>query len=377
MLHEFLTANRDELVARCRAKVAQRPVPLATAIELEFGIPLFLDQLIKTLRIEQDAPRDSASKLPAEIGYAAGKHGNELLLKGFTVDQVVHDYGDLCQSVTELAGEKAAPVTVDEFRTFNRCLDDAIADAVTEFGRQRDQNVSAAGTKEMNERLGRLAHDLRNLLGSAILAFDAIKSGSVAVAGATGAVLDRSLLGLRDVIDRTLLEVRLTAGLPAQRQWIMIRDFVEEHQVAANLDAKARGLTFAVSPIDRTLAVDADRQMLGSALSNLLQNAFKFTRRHGHVALTVRAAPDRILIDVEDQCGGIPPGRLDALFKPFEQASHDRSGLGLGLSISRRAVEANGGRLSVRDVPGTGCVFTIDLPRPSAGSPRHEGRVDP
>jgi signal transduction histidine kinase len=115
--------------------------------------------------------------------------------------------------------------------------------------------------------------------------------------------------------------------------------------------------------------VDADRQMLGSALSNLLQNAFKFTRRSGRVALTVRAPPDRILIEVEDQCGGLPPGKLDALFKPFEQASHDRSGLGLGLSISRRAVEANGGRLSVRDVPGTGCVFTIDLPRSSAGSP--------
>src|ERR1700733_590735 len=169
MLHEFLAANRDELVARCRAKVAQRPVPLATAIELEFAIPLFLDQLVKTLRIEQDAPRDSASNLPTEIGDAAGKHGNELLLKGFTVDQVVHDYGDLCQSVTELAGEKAAPVTVDEFRTFNRCLDNAIADAVTEFGRQRDQKVSAAGTKEMNERLGPPAHDPRKLLGPARL----------------------------------------------------------------------------------------------------------------------------------------------------------------------------------------------------------------
>jgi signal transduction histidine kinase len=366
MLHEFLTANRDELVARCRARVAQRPAPKPTATELEFGISLFLDQLIKTLRVEKDAPRDGASKLPTEIGSAAEKHGNELLRRGFTVDQVVHDYGDLCQSVTELAAEKNALVSVDEFRTFNRCLDNAIADAVTEFGRQRDQNASAAGTQAMNERLGHLAHDLRNLLSSAILAFQAIKSGSVAVTGATGAVLDRSLLGLRDAIDRTLLEVRLTAGLQPQRQRITIGDFVEEYQVAAELDARSRGIAFTVSPIDRALAVEADRPMLGSALSNLLQNAFKFTRRNGHVALTARAALDRVLIEVEDECGGLPRGRVEALFKPFEQAGNDRSGLGLGLTISRRAVEANGGRLSVRDVPGRGCIFTIDLPRPAA-----------
>src|ERR1700733_4327367 len=213
MLHEFLAANRDELVARCRAKVAQRPVPLATAIELEFGIPLFLDQLVKTLRIEQDAPRGSASNLPTEIGTNAGKHGNELLLKGFTVDQVVHDYGDLCQSLTELAHEKQAPITVDEFHTFNRCLDNAIADAVTEFGRHRDRIISDETTRTMNERLGFLAHELRNLLNTATLALDAVKRGSVGITGATGAVLDRSLHGLRDLVDRSLADVRLTAGL--------------------------------------------------------------------------------------------------------------------------------------------------------------------
>src|SRR5688500_9068963 len=101
MLHEFLTANRDELIGRCRAKVAKRPAPTPTAIELEHGIPLFLDQLIVTLRHELGAPRDGSSQAPAEMGATAGRHGNEFFRKGFTVDQVVHDYGDLCQSVTE------------------------------------------------------------------------------------------------------------------------------------------------------------------------------------------------------------------------------------------------------------------------------------
>jgi signal transduction histidine kinase len=54
------------------------------------------------------------------------------------------------------------------------------------------------------------------------------------------------------------------------------------------------------------------------------------------------------------------------MFRPFEQGHADRSGLGLGLSISRRAVEAMGGTIGVRDIPGEGCIFTIDLARPDA-----------
>ena len=77
----------------------------------------------------------------------------------------------------------------------------------------------------------------------------------------------------------------------------------------------------------------------------------------------VMAAGDRILIDVCDHCGGLPPGLAAQLFLPFVQAGADKSGLGLGLSICRRSVDANDGILSVRDVPGSGCIFTIDLPR--------------
>lgn len=363
MLHEFLTENRDELVRRCRAKVAKRPAPAPTATELEHGIPLFLEQLIGALRKELRAPREGSSKLPKSIGVTAEKHGNEFFHKGFTVDQVVHDYGDLCQSVTELAAEKHAPITVDEFRTFNRCLDNAIADAVTAFGHERDKLISAAGADKMNQRLGSLAHELRNLLNVAILAFDAIKTGTVAVTGATGSVLDRSLLSLRDVIDRSLAEVRLGAGLEAHRESINVREFIQELQVGAALDANAREITFKVAPIDKDLTVDADRQMLGSAISNLLQNAFKFSRHNGAVLLSARAVDDTVLIEVEDECGGLPAGKAEELFRPFEQKSSNRSGLGLGLSISRRAVQANDGTLEVGNLPGKGCIFTIELPR--------------
>lgn len=79
----------------------------------------------------------------------------------------------------------------------------------------------------------------------------------------------------------------------------------------------------------------------------------------------MHATADRILIEVEDRCGGLPEGEAQRMFRPFTQGGNDRSGLGLGLSICRRSVEANNGILSVRDMPGSGCVFTIDLPRQS------------
>jgi signal transduction histidine kinase len=81
------------------------------------------------------------------------------------------------------------------------------------------------------------------------------------------------------------------------------------------------------------------------------------------VRLTTRVVDERVLIDVEDECGGLPPGKAEDLFRPFEQRGADRSGLGLGLAICLRRVEANGGRLRVRDVPGRGCVVTVELPK--------------
>jgi signal transduction histidine kinase len=376
MLHEFLESNRSELIARCRAKVSQRPAPRPTVDEMEHGIPLFLGQLIETLRIETvpDASQSGNATgrtglhnrrrhVPAELAASAAKHGQELLRHGFTVDQVVHDYGDLCQAITELAIEKSSPVTPEEFHTLNRCLDDAIADAVTEFGWQRDQLIADINSRATGERLGFLAHELRNFLNTAILSFAAIKRGQVGLEGSTAAVLDRSLIGLRDLIDRALADVRLTGEAQPQADYIAVDRFIADVMVAASLEATAKGCTFTIFPIEPELAVQADRSALYSAVSNLLQNAFKFTRPNTHVSLKAFGAGDRVLIEVKDQCGGLPEGKAEAMFVAFEQLHADRSGLGLGLSIARRAVEGSGGKLSARDIPGEGCVFTIDLPR--------------
>ncbi|MBA3352318.1 MAG: HAMP domain-containing histidine kinase [Blastocatellia bacterium] len=377
MMHEFLTANRIELINRCRAKVAKRSAPQATEEELEHGIPHFLDQLIKTLRVEQTpnpllsrkvsgpADGEKAATESSEIGKTASQHGRALLQQGFTVEQVVHDYGDLCQAITDLAFELSAPIEIEEFRTLNRCLDNGIAVAVTEFNKQHDFVVADKQAKALNERLGFFAHELRNLLNSATLALISIKDGNLGLGGATGAVLDRSLVGLRNLIDRSLTDVRITAGMPPLQlhRLFSLADFIEEVKLSASLEAQIKDCVFIVSVVDPQLAVVADRDLLFSAVGNLLQNAFKFTRHHTEVTLKACAAADRILIEVADNCGGLPPGNAEKMFLPFTQADGDKTGLGLGLSISRRSVEANEGSLSVRNIPGTGCVFTIDLPR--------------
>ena len=372
MLHEFLTGNRANLIDRCRFKVSQRSAPRVTPAELTHGIPLFLDQLIKTLEVEQTAnpmlsrkvsgPAGGGNQVPSEMGAAAALHGRELLQQGFTVDQVVHDYGDLCQAITDLAFELKAPIETDEFRTLNRCLDNGIADAVTEYSYQRYSVLANDGVQALNERLGFLAHELRNLLHTATLAFTAIKLGNVGVHGATGAVMERSLIGLRTLVDRSLADVRVAAGMPPRHELVSVAEFVDQMGVSASLEASARGCRFTVSHVEEGLAVDVDRDMLLAALGNLLQNAFKFTKSGTEVSLAVHAVADRILFDVEDHCGGLPPGSAERMLLPFTQLGADKSGLGLGLAICKRSVEANNGILRVRDLP-SGCVFTIDLPR--------------
>ena len=150
----------------------------------------------------------------------------------------------------------------------------------------------------------------------------------------------------------------------------MLAEFIEEEEVAASVDAAARGLRLiVVRPEDGLLAVEADEMSLSLALANIVQNAFKFTRPSGNVFVRVRAAEGRIVIEVEDECGGLPPGKSEEMFAPFSRRGADRHRMRLGLFIARKAVEASGGKLTVRDFPGRGCAFSIDLPAAAPLSP--------
>jgi hypothetical protein len=220
MLYEFLTTHRADLIRHCRERVAKRYAPAQVPPVVDHGVPLFLEQLGHTLISEHatTARKESEpepSPVATDIGRAATKHGTELLRLGYTVDQVVHHYGDVCQSVTDLAVKRKADITTDEFRTLNRCLDEAIADAVTAFNDERENAILDQATS-LHTRLGALAEEQRRLVNIALQTVAAIQTGNVGAKGATGAALMSTLHELRQIIDRTLPEIRLISGMTAR-----------------------------------------------------------------------------------------------------------------------------------------------------------------
>jgi signal transduction histidine kinase len=354
MLSDFLATNRDEILARARERVVGRSAEGSDPAALSRSLAAFLDQLGDVLgQVADGAPRDHDA-----IKRGARRHGNELYRQGLTIAQVVHDYGDLCQVITSLAVELVAPIATDDFRTLNSCLDDAIAGAVTAYGRKRESAVSDAAT----ERLGVLAHEMRNELNAALLSFASIKRGLVAPGGSTGTLHEVSLQRMSNLLDRSFAEVRLDAG-EQLLQRVAVWEIIEEIEIGASLSADALGLKLAVLPVDHALVVEADRQILAAALSNLVQNALKFTKPDSTVIVRTVATDTRVLLEVEDECGGLPPESREALLRPFVQRGNDRTGLGLGLAICLKAVTALSGELRIRDLPGKGCIFTIDLPK--------------
>jgi hypothetical protein len=364
MLHEFLTARRGELIERCNVKVAKRSAPKDIGSERAYGIPVFIDQLIETLQAQPERSKeisgaaDSAHRSAvSEIGVSAARHGGELSRQGYTAEQVIRDYGDLCQAITDCAFEHGAPIEVGEFRTLNRCLDNAIADSVTEWAYQ--SNLAHADKKI--ERVDYFIYEFRKLIHTGTLAVVAIKAGNVGISGATGAVLDRSLVDLRNLLDRSIDDLRGHSEAAPIHKLIGLADFIAESKISASLDAQSRHCELVVTDVDAKLAIDADQAMMFSALGSLLDNAFKFSRHHGKIRLSAYAAADRIHIEVEDSCGGLAAGVAQAMFAPVARgAAETQDG---GLSHCRRGVEANNGLLSVQDVPASGCIFTIDLPR--------------
>jgi signal transduction histidine kinase len=354
VLRDFVAKNHREILERSRARVRKRNAPAATEAELLQALPSFLKQLEEALR-RASAHEDIDH---TEIASSATEHGGQRFQQGLTVGQVVHDYGDLCQVITGLAVEQTAPVSVDEFRTLNLCLDDAIAGAVIAFSALRERAIASEST----ERLGVLAHEMRNLLNAAILSFASIKRGVVAPGGSTSAIHDRCLLRLHTLVNQSMADVRLEAGMQ-NLEPLPVWELLEEAEIGGAMVAQTRGIAFVVAPIDRTVLVRADRQILAAAVANLLQNAFKFSPTGTTVSLRAQIADARVLIEIEDECGGLPSGAPETLLRPFVQQGADRTGLGLGLSICVKAVNAISGELRIRDRSGKGCVFIIDLPR--------------
>jgi signal transduction histidine kinase len=390
MLYQFLQENQKEILSLTENKSNALAGIRQTSDQLKKGLPIFLNQLMSALMIRKPVFSDAKEKETVgmekaagendeqamakaagrpdevEVAKTAGLHGRELLRLGYTLSHVVHAYGSMCQSITELASKKHLVVTADEFHDLNRCLDIAIAGAVTEYQSNRNSEVTDLEV----EHVGFLAHELRNALTSANVAIQLIKKGTVGFSGNTGKVFDSSMKRIQTLVDRSLTEVRFRVDPKVLAEPVHLLQLIDQITVIADVDAKSRDQKLDIQ-IDPTLIIETDQQLLYTSLSNLIQNALKYTHDGGRIQVRGKVVGGTIEIEVEDECGGLNV-KAEDLFKPFEQHNQDRTGLGLGLSIAQRAMMLNHGKIIVINIPGKGCIFRISLPNKATKDSKFE-----
>jgi signal transduction histidine kinase len=354
MLSHFLLEHRHEVLERSLAKIRSVPATAGrSAGELIDDLSLFVDELILALRKARDEPRPAGLKTTGEIAPA---HARQRWRIGFDVEQVVHDYGFLCDAITEAAQDARVSIDINEYRVLNQSLDTAIAEAVNQYMKSRDR----AGERQVSERIGYIVHELRNALATSLLSLQAIRSAKLSASGRTADALERSLRRQQELIDYLLSDIRVrTRELKKER--LRAAQLFDEIEAATSLHARKKNVRISFA-IDPQIGFDADRLLITSALMNLTLNAIKYTRAGGQIWLRGQRVDHALRFEVEDECGGLPEGNAEELFQPFVQRNANQSGLGLGLALARQSVETHGGSIAVRNLPGKGCVFVVRMP---------------
>jgi len=194
------------------------------------------------------------------------------------------------------------------------------------------------------------------------------KNGEIPAEGHAVGALERGLQQTSELIDQTLKLARLTSGIDLRREWITLKTLLEDARCLALPEAETKGVELRLS-IETDERVNLDQRLVRSALGNLVQNAVKYTPSGGVVQVRAQIANGRTVLEVEDSCGGLPPGKVEEAFAPFVRLDHQQSGFGLGLAIAKQAVDAHGGSIRVQNLPGKGCVFVLELPVVVEASP--------
>lgn len=353
MLYQFLENNRKEILALTEEKTLKLAGSLPSSYKLKQGLPIFFEHLIIYLR----EPIIMTSE--KKILEGASEHGKELQSLNYTLSHVVHAYGAMCQAITELAQRRNANILTREFNELNMCLDYAISAAVSSFQYDR---VKASEEREV-QHLGHLVHELRNTLSSATIAHEMIKQGYVGTGGSTARVLEENLSRMRNMIDRSLSEVRMRADPIVHISKFDLLSLVDQILITAQSEARIKKqiLKNEISnEID--IELETDRHLLLSAIANLIQNALKFSKAEGLISVRAAQSGNNAVIEIEDECGGIPTEVANNLFKPFTSGGFENEGLGLGLTIVQRAVFLLQGKVSFRNNSGNGCAFLIEIP---------------
>ena len=353
---DVIELRRDEIVRRFVA--ADRLDGAATSLSDEVvadSLRDFLAELVAALRAERAPMGRSASAI---------EHGAQRFNLGYDVGSVVREYAIVRDLLFDLAEESGVSVMTSEMRFMSKFLIHAIADSATMYAAVRDEQMR----EQTRKHVAFLAHELRNPLGSARLGIHLLRERGDLPPSRVAESIERALNRVSDELDDALVSIRLHDVGVAQYETFEIGDLLRELVDDTTAEAEAKGELIV---IEGAATMRGDRRALGSALSNLLRNAVKFTRQGGAIHLRTKASKGAVLIEVEDSCGGLPEGSVQKLFDPYVQVGADRSGFGLGLAIAEQAAQAHGGALRVHDLPGRGCVFVLDVPAmPPEPSPR-------
>jgi signal transduction histidine kinase len=353
-LHDVLASRAGEIVARWRTRILGDVVhPSVPPLELIDHIPEFLAQLAVDMATGAAIePRRAAND------STAADHGAQRLRLGFSLDAVVREYGALREVIVEVARDHEGHVEPGDLDMLFAAVIDGIAHAVVEYTNQRDAELR----RQANEHFAFIAHELRNPLSSATLAFDTLRArGELPEGSRAVLVIDRGLRRTSDLVDQVLRTARVASGLTLRRQPTTLRALFADAEMSATLDADGKDIEIRTE-IDGEDEVSIDTRLVQSAIGNLLQNAVKHTHAGEFVVLRGRIDDGRAVVEVEDRCGGLPPGKVEQAFSPFVRLGSDGDGFGLGLAIAKQAVDAHGGNIRVQNLPGTGCIFVLELP---------------
>lgn len=210
-----------------------------------------------------------------------------------------------------------------------------------------------------------LAHELRQPLGAIAMAAGLLRAKSENRRDRAWDVVERQLQLAIRLLDDLLDLSRIERGKVAFcRERLDLRDIVQSAvDVAAHLVSERRQRLHVAVPT-AAVTVLGDRERLQQVVSNLLNNASKFTPTGGNIAVSLTVEASRAIVSVRDSGRGIPPAHFETIFEPFAQAEHTTGGgLGIGLAVVRQLVERHGGRVEAHSAgEGRGSEFTVTLP---------------
>jgi len=350
LLHEFMSTHREQILEACALELRSAGVdsPLV-------DLARFFDEIVRALGrdlgiADSDSPLPESSNAAAEI--AKERHG-----AGVSLTQLPVIFGAISQAIGKVGERYELTIMAEEYKRLNRCIDTGIATAIDGYWRRHREGANQLVT----ERFGYLAHELRNALGNASVAFRLLRDSGLAATGPTADVLGRNLARMEALIAQSLTTAQLEAGAAPDLYPISVKQVL--HDLEASIIPGRGSLVRLHFETDEDLVILANSLLLTSALSNLVQNALKFSPPGSTIQLHLRRSGEFAIIGVEDQCGGL--GELDPnrLFLPYVKRTRGNpQGSGLGLSIAKRAVDAMHGTLAVVDLPGHGCVFSLCFP---------------